>query len=569
MEYAQLKSNIKQWEGFLARPVVVAAFLTLLCLGLHYSALAGGWRYDDGKHLHFTALYSPWQYFFLPEIMREQSWAHFTPWNALFYEIGLVFSGLAPAGHYAHMLLMLWLTAMATYVLLRLWLHSFSALMGAVLFLAMPATAAVGQMLMTGHYVYGLFFTVLALYFFTRGVREHRIYFSVLAALFYALACWSKELYVPTILALILLPESHWKIRLRHCWPAMAVACAYTIYRLMVLQGVGGYGQSSQTSAVSTTETLSQIGSNLFSAGWTVKLITAYLLISLAILISTRKQRISPVFLLGCLVVIFFPILSVLHNGFGSENLRFLFFASWSLAVLLVWISGTNKFHLLSLILVLLALIVPQQEVVQKIAHKANLMEEQNRFLIESDKENLLLPFRFESLGFLTHISKAITLLEQREPPNIIYDHDEFLRLGENLDHKIFHFNDNCQCVQQMSVEAYQAYVDDFRSRLAAGAEQFLNISFQFTGEGFRKKLSWKFSGPEGNFNLYIREHGLMQLPPSGELTFGITGLLKDGVHVYVHLNAQEGWVARSPRFFIDPGINEQLSWSGVSAANW
>jgi hypothetical protein len=108
MEYAQLKSNIKQWEGFLARPVVVAAFLTLLCLGLHYSALAGGWRYDDGKHLHFTALYSPWQYFFLPEIMREQSWAHFTPWNALFYEIGLVFSGLAPAGHYAHILLMFW-----------------------------------------------------------------------------------------------------------------------------------------------------------------------------------------------------------------------------------------------------------------------------------------------------------------------------------------------------------------------------------------------------------------------------------------------------------------------------
>ena len=310
MEYAQLKSNIKQWEGFLARPVVVAVFLTLLCLGLHYSALAGGWRYDDGKHLHFAALYSPWQYFFLPEIMREQSWAHFTPWNALFYEIGLVFSGLVPAGYYAHMLLMLWLTAMATYVLLRLWLYSFSALMGAVLFLAMPATGAVGQMLMTGHYVYGLFFTVLTLYFFTRGVRERRIYFSVLAAFFYALACWSKELYVPIILALILLPESHWKIRLRHCWPAMAVACVYTIYRLMVLQGVGGYGQSSQTSAVTTTETLSQAASNLFSAGWTVKLIIAYLLISLAILISTRKQRISPVFLLGCLVVIFVPILS-------------------------------------------------------------------------------------------------------------------------------------------------------------------------------------------------------------------------------------------------------------------
>ena len=69
---------------------------------------------------------------------------------------------------------------------------------------------------MIGHYVYGLLFSVLTFYFFACGVRESRIYFSLVAAGFYALACWSKELYVPIIAILIFLPESNWKVRFRH-----------------------------------------------------------------------------------------------------------------------------------------------------------------------------------------------------------------------------------------------------------------------------------------------------------------------------------------------------------------
>lgn len=91
MENPRLKFDIPHWEGVLTHPAVVAVFLAVLCLGLHHNALSGGWRYDDGTHLYFAALYSPWQYFFVPEIMREQSWANFTPWNAFFYEIGLPF----------------------------------------------------------------------------------------------------------------------------------------------------------------------------------------------------------------------------------------------------------------------------------------------------------------------------------------------------------------------------------------------------------------------------------------------------------------------------------------------
>lgn len=38
----------------------------------------------------------------------------------------------------------------------------------------------------------------------------------------------------------ILLPESDWKVRLRHSWLAIIVVIAYTVYRLIVLEGIGG-----------------------------------------------------------------------------------------------------------------------------------------------------------------------------------------------------------------------------------------------------------------------------------------------------------------------------------------
>lgn len=579
MEDARLKFNTEHYKRILIHPVVVAVFLALLCLGLHHSVLSGGWRYDDGTHLYFAALYSPWQYFFLPEIMREQSWANFTPWNALFYEMGLPFFSLAPAGYYAHMLLLLWLTAVATYVLLRLWLNAFPALMGAALFLAMPATGAIGQMLMTGHYLYGLLFTILTFYFFTRGIRENNLYLSVLAAFFYLLACWSKELYVPAILALVLLPEGHWKTRLWHCWPVIIMACIYTVYRLMVLQGVGGYGLSSLAGTTTVTEILAGFISSLFGSGWTGVLIAGYLLISVILLIVTRRRQFNPVFLLGCLVVVMLPVIPVLQQGFNDAGLRFLLFVGWSLSILLAWISRLNRIHTGVSICVLLALIFSQQRTIQQLIADTGFMEEQSRFLIESENnaKKVLYPFHHFEPSYLrppwfdplTYLSKAITLLEQRDPPHLISNHEELLRFGDNPEYEIYHFSEDCRCVRPMYTEEYRAYADDFRARLAAGADEILGVSLQVIGEGFRKRLRWEFTGHGGNFNLYIRKFGVMSLPPSGELMFGVTGLLKENLHVYVHLNSEEGWIARSPLFTIDPGTNGHITWQGKSAVNW
>ena len=229
-----------RWMGRLTHPLGAALLLLLVCFGLHRSALSGGWQFDDGAHLLMAAKYAPWQYFFVPEVMLESTYAHITPWNVFFYEMGLPFFGLNPVGHYVHLLLVLWGGAYATFFLLGEWLPKPYALFGAVLFLAMPPVAGVAQMLMVGHYVYGLLFTVLALLAFNRAVLTGQTRYALLTAGLYALACLCKELYVPLPAVLLFLPVKTWQLRLRSLLGVAVVAVAYVGFRWWVLGGGGG-----------------------------------------------------------------------------------------------------------------------------------------------------------------------------------------------------------------------------------------------------------------------------------------------------------------------------------------
>ena len=73
----------------------VPLFLAIVTLAIHHSALNGFFRHDDGWHLGFVACYAPWEYFFVPSVTREISYAFVTPWNPLTYDINLLrfFSG--------------------------------------------------------------------------------------------------------------------------------------------------------------------------------------------------------------------------------------------------------------------------------------------------------------------------------------------------------------------------------------------------------------------------------------------------------------------------------------------
>ena len=223
---------------------LVPLLLAIVTLVMHHSALNGFFRYDDGWHLGFAACYAPWEYFFVPGITREISYANLTPWNPLTYDINLTLFGLNPVGYYAHQLVSLWLAACMSFLLLRLWVGLGWAVFGAVLFLVGAPTVHIAQELMTGHYLEGLIFACVAIYGFVRAIRGDGRHWLVLGVLGYVLACTCKEIYVPLPVLFLALPESDWKKRFRFTLPFLTITFLYLCWRAAVLGTiVGGYQQ--------------------------------------------------------------------------------------------------------------------------------------------------------------------------------------------------------------------------------------------------------------------------------------------------------------------------------------
>jgi len=573
MENTRLTGNYSRWKSIATHPMIVSITLLILCVGLHHSTLSGGWRFDDGPHLYFVALYSPWQYFFVPEILQQQSWAHITPWNAFFYEIGLPFFGLESSGHYAHLLLILWLVSVATFFFLRLWLIPLAALMGATLFLTMPATGAIGQMLMTGHYAYGLLFTILALYFFVRAVREQKLVFSILAASFYALACLCKELYVPIIMVLLFLPESHWRIRLHYLWPFFIVALVYSFFRIWVLQGIGGYDNSPITGIITAANVARGFVTNLFGSEWSWRFIIGYLCISFTITVFAQKKAINFPFLIMILIVLFVPIASMMKVGFNDAvSARLLFLISWGIAVSSAWLVSLNRWHTPLVFIIAIVLAFSQQKTINEVIGIAKMMEQQNHFMISVDQGSMLLPIDYNYLHYLDMIGKASTILTSNNPPIFLRDEESLTMLGEEIGAEVHQFDSQCECIMPIGKKYYLDRVNNFRSQIRAGSEEFLNVHFEIQDHGLKKIFFWKISSSsEGLLKLYIREYGMLEMPSQGNHTFGLdtTGPKQNLLHLYVHLESNKGWIARTPILTINPNTTNQVSWSGKSAIDW
>ena len=181
---------------------IVAIILFLMTWYFHGSAFNGFWRFHDGMHILFALTHSPWQYFFDPVTIAEQS-THLTPWNVLFYDINISLFGLTPKWHYTHLILLIWGGCFMTFILLRIQLGIFFSLFGAVFFLLGLSTTESVQQLMNGHYLTGLIFTQISIYLYILSLnKNNNKALAILGAFFYLLATTCKEVYVPLIIIL-------------------------------------------------------------------------------------------------------------------------------------------------------------------------------------------------------------------------------------------------------------------------------------------------------------------------------------------------------------------------------
>ncbi len=240
----------------------VMIFFTLV---LFYLPMIKNWFFSDDVHWIWTSATTRFRdMFFVPEIYRSMA-SNFTPMLGASFRIDWLFFRMNPEGYFAHSVLSLLATSVAFYLLLRLYASRTPALAGALLLLLNPFTLTVTGWFSTRHYVEGLFWALLSLYFFIRADRKGSI--SPASGLFYLISSLNKEVYVILPVLAFILSSGNLSRRLRNMLPLLAGLVIYSAWRLWIMGGLGGYA-SNQPVTFGTIFPLSLGLVNFFSLHW-------------------------------------------------------------------------------------------------------------------------------------------------------------------------------------------------------------------------------------------------------------------------------------------------------------
>lgn len=222
--------------------LATAALLAAAAWLLYHAALGLWWLHDDLYHLHFQLTHAPAWYLFDVRAWREFAARVLTPLLFLSLDVDRLLFGLSPRAFYVHQIAALSLCPAALYGVLRLWLDRRWAIAGALLFLVGPPAASL-ILLMTRHYPEAIVLALLSTALYVRALRKGSDAAAVVSGAAYLLASLAKEIAVPLVIFLPLLPEKGLRERLRLALPHFAAFGLYMVLRLFFLGTLGGgYG---------------------------------------------------------------------------------------------------------------------------------------------------------------------------------------------------------------------------------------------------------------------------------------------------------------------------------------
>jgi hypothetical protein len=305
--------------------VAIAISLLIITLAIHGDALQMGFGRDDGGGLVTALRLSPADYFLDPPTSAGVS--------GMSVCINIMLFGLNPYWHHFHLISIVWLTAVATYMLLKLSLSTSWSVLGAILFIAGIPTLYISHEEMSVHYLYGLIFTILSIYLFILSERTNNYKLNCVSAFFYLLSVACKEIYVPLPLILIAYQFTNIKVRLQITLIHWVIFICYAIWRYNAFGGslIGPKGIGPDlASAVNSFLTLPNLlfGKSIFSS------MAAAILTVLGIInIRGRKWM----FAISIIVVLLIPLFPVSVNpGFDAPN-RLLYLIWWAICVAFSW----------------------------------------------------------------------------------------------------------------------------------------------------------------------------------------------------------------------------------------
>ena len=213
---------------------------------LYLPILGLWWTHDDLFHLHYLRDHAPAWYLWDVAAWRQWPARVLTPLLFLSLDADRVLFGPRPAAFYLHQLVSLSLVPAALYGVLRLWLPRLWAALGALVFLLGPPVASLAPLLMERHYIEAVLLGTLSCGLWVLSLRragQGAAALAVASAVLWFLASMAKEIAVPLVLFLPLIPEETLRERLRRAAPLGVALAAYVAVRAWFLGTLGGgYG---------------------------------------------------------------------------------------------------------------------------------------------------------------------------------------------------------------------------------------------------------------------------------------------------------------------------------------
>lgn len=222
--------------------LLLAALVAAGSWAVYHRALGLWFTYDDFFHLHFLDGAGHWAYFYKPDVWQRLPFKMITQLLFLSLDFDQTVFGPNARGFLIHQLVSFSLCTAVLYLVLRLWLPRSWALLGTVIFAIGPVTVTVAPLLMVRHYVETTLLCLLAVGAYVLALRRWKG-LTVASAVFYLLAMLAKEIAVPLVFFLLLIPEGTFRRRLTLAAPHVAAFVFYLCYRLYMLGTfAGGYG---------------------------------------------------------------------------------------------------------------------------------------------------------------------------------------------------------------------------------------------------------------------------------------------------------------------------------------
>jgi hypothetical protein len=529
--------------------LLVAAILITVAL-LYRKVTRLWWIWDDTYLLHIVSEHRILDYFADGSVWLSMPQQLFTPLLTASYHVELALFGLNPIPFYIVHLIELAALAVALAFALRLWMSRAAAACAAFLFLVGTPTAVMAAQLVLMHYIESVILSIVAAALFARAMRSGRKLPLIISALFFLLAMLAKEIAIPLLPVLLILPERDLRARFRAIWPHGLALIIYFAWRYAILgKVVGGYAWTFGLTEMPLLliRTVAKIVGT-FAGPRLVIGIPFVILILFGILLRLRS-RFSVVAIGVAFAAAIGPIVPV---AIHYEH-RFAWCA-W-ICTAIVFAAGTDTLRNRRLALAmmiaapLLGAIVNRQQWKSEFT-LAKRMSDEGRVFTDLQPGDLL---RMPAIppGEMFQVAWAKEFLLHRPAGTLWFCDDLYLCSGQRP-RRVFGFDERTKEVREMTAE-----IPAIASRYCASFRKApLDLHFHYDER--RHLLTWDL-GPyddgytvvSGNgFLAYdVKRHDGLQLFGMKDLTFRL------------RYRSPAGWVTYSPEQRLDFSRDQDLTW--------